>query len=104
MQYVSYQLDMLGNMDSPATVREALNDLPRGLGATYERILLTLKSQVGDDHQPIRSMLMWLCVGNQTIHLRELAEIYVYSSRFWPPGNADRPARSPRRCERAPLV
>jgi hypothetical protein len=85
MQYVACQLDLLRDMGSVAQVRESHNSLPIGLDATYERILLSLKSQVGCDLQAITSMLKWLCAWNEPLYLGHLANVYTYTSRFWPP-------------------
>ncbi|KAH6849839.1 ankyrin repeat-containing domain protein [Chaetomium sp. MPI-CAGE-AT-0009] len=74
IQYVSCQFEELRRFSSVALVRKALQDLPVGLDATYDRMLQNLDP----NFQPqIISMLKWLCFADRALTLYELAEIFV---------------------------
>ncbi|KAL2267118.1 hypothetical protein VTJ83DRAFT_4395 [Remersonia thermophila] len=87
MQYVACQLDTLRHLGSVAEVQAALHNLPLGLDAAYDRILLTLASEPGFHKEPVRSLLMWLCVTDSPIRVFDLAEIYIFTLHPYSPGD-----------------
>lgn len=73
-QYVFFQLEALQRLSSARLIREALRNLPLGLDATYDRLLLSLDAAF---RSQIISCLKWLAFSNRTLHLEELAEIFI---------------------------
>ncbi|KAK3689356.1 ankyrin repeat-containing domain protein [Podospora appendiculata] len=60
-EYVYYQLETLRDLSSPALIRTALQDLPVGLDATYDRVLMSIDPKF----QP------------QVLTLEQLAEVFI---------------------------
>ncbi|KAL6887030.1 ankyrin repeat-containing domain protein [Trichoderma evansii] len=73
-QYVRFQFQMLQNLSSVAEIREALQNLPIGLDATYDRIFksIDIKFQI----QVINS-LKWLAFSKRLLSPEELSEIFI---------------------------
>lgn len=73
-QYVQFQLEALQNLSSQADIYKALQNLPTGLDATYDRILehidLNFREQV------IHS-LKWLAFSTKVLCIEELVEIFI---------------------------
>ncbi|KAL7926925.1 ankyrin repeat-containing domain protein [Trichoderma austrokoningii] len=77
-QYVFFQLEVLRQLSSPRLIREALQDLPLGLDATYDRLLLSLNVNF---RSGIISCLKWLAFSNKVLELEQLAEIFILRPR-----------------------
>ncbi|KAL7809038.1 ankyrin repeat-containing domain protein [Trichoderma gracile] len=73
-QYVFFQLEALQKFSSSDKVLEALHDLPRGLDATYDRLLQSLDMTFQSN---IISCLKWLAFSNEVLKLEQLAEIFM---------------------------
>jgi ankyrin repeat protein len=58
-------------------VREALNNLPKSLDETYERILLSIDRDYRD---VVLEALRWLCFSTRVLTVAELAEAAVFSA------------------------
>ncbi|KAK3317580.1 ankyrin repeat-containing domain protein [Cercophora scortea] len=72
-QYVHYQLEALRELSSPAHIRTALQDLPIGLDATYDRVL----KRINPKFQPqVLSALTWLAFSKEVLTLKQLAEVF----------------------------
>ncbi|KAL7960365.1 hypothetical protein V8C34DRAFT_276955 [Trichoderma compactum] len=81
-QYVFFQLEALQQLSSAFLVRKALQGLPTGLDATYDRLLLSLDLAF---QSQIISCLKWLAFSNEVLLLKQLAEIFVlYPNRTLP--------------------
>ncbi|KAF5980602.1 ankyrin repeat [Fusarium coicis] len=74
-QYLVCQFEVLQYLDSEASVLSALNDLPTGLDETYNRLLLGLNSK---SKLQILGSLKWLALSRRPLHLKELAEIFIF--------------------------
>ncbi|KAK4119292.1 ankyrin [Parathielavia appendiculata] len=73
-QYVAQQFDALRNLSSVALIRTAIQELPAGLDATYERLL----QNVDPRFQPqVASSLQWLAFSHEVLRLEELAEVFI---------------------------
>ncbi len=55
-------------------VRKALQNLPAGLDATYDRMLLSINTEF---QQAVISMLKWLCFSETPLTVSALAEVFV---------------------------
>lgn len=73
-QYVSSQFEGLKRASSPKAVREAIYQLPTGLDATYDRILLSLDFNY---RTQITSSLRWLASSTRDLTVEELAEVFI---------------------------
>lgn len=81
-QYVFFQLEALQQLSSASLVRKVLQELPTGLDATYDRLLLSLDLAF---QSQIISCLKWLAFSKRVLLLRQLAEIFVlYPNRTLP--------------------
>ncbi|KAK4085199.1 uncharacterized protein Triagg1_189 [Trichoderma aggressivum f. europaeum] len=81
-QYVFFQLEALQQLSSASLVRKALQELPTGLDATYDRLLLSLDLAF---QSQIISCLKWLAFSNEVLLLEQLAEIFIlYPNRTLP--------------------
>lgn len=81
-QYVYSQLEALQKLSSAPLIRKALQDLPVGLDATYDRLLLSLDLTF---RTQIISCLKWLAFSNEVLLLEQLAEIFIlYPQRAVP--------------------
>jgi len=73
-QYVSCQFDALRRHRTPAKIRGELRDLPRGLDATYNRML----DRVDPEYEKqVASVLKWLAFSVRPLQLEELAEAFI---------------------------
>lgn len=80
-QYVALQFDALRNLSSMPLIRQALRDLPAGLDATYDRILL----RTGHNYQPqVANTLKWLALSERAFRIEELGHIFIIHPE--PPG------------------
>ncbi|KAF3797085.1 hypothetical protein GCG54_00009054 [Colletotrichum gloeosporioides] len=73
-QYLVCQFEGLRNPRSNALISSALKNLPKGLDATYDRLLLSIEA---DFQAQILSLLKWLAFSNRPLELEELAEIFI---------------------------
>jgi len=73
-QYVSCQFDALRRHRAPAKIRQALKDLPKGLDATYDRILNSIDPEY---QKQVASILKWLAFSVRPLLLEELAEAFI---------------------------
>lgn len=73
-QYIFFQLESLRPLSSAHLIREALQNLPLGLDATYDRLLLGL--DVTFRSRTI-SCLKWLAFSNEVLKLEQVAEIFI---------------------------
>lgn len=73
-QYVRLQFELLQKLSSTPQIRKALQDLPIGLDATYDRILQSIDS----DFQPqVLGSLKWLAFSRRPLDIEELSEIFT---------------------------
>ncbi|KAL6802257.1 ankyrin repeat-containing domain protein [Trichoderma sp. SZMC 28012] len=73
-QYVRLQLETLRMLSSIAEIRKALQDLPAGLDATYDRILQNIDPRF--QSQVINS-LKWLAFSKKTLNDEEVSDIFI---------------------------
>ncbi|KAL7954396.1 ankyrin repeat-containing domain protein [Trichoderma compactum] len=73
-QYVRLQLEALQMPSSTAEIRKALQDLPAGLDATYDRILQNIDPRF--QSQVINS-LKWLAFSKWTLTDKEVSDIFI---------------------------
>ncbi|KAL6792822.1 ankyrin repeat-containing domain protein [Trichoderma sp. SZMC 28012] len=73
-QYIRCQFEALQKLRSPRDIRRALEDLPKGLDETYDRMLQGI-----DDHyrKSVANSLKWLAFSMQPLTVDELAEIFI---------------------------
>jgi ankyrin repeat protein len=76
-RWVACQVDMLGKSLNRAKLRQALRNLPKTLGATYERILSAIDEDFRDHALTI---LRWLAFSPRPLYAEEAAEIVAISS------------------------
>jgi hypothetical protein len=67
-------------------IREALRDLPQGLDATYDRMLLEIDPKY---QKEVASTLKWLAFSLRPLRLEELAEIFILDHESDPPFHDD---------------
>ncbi|KAL6907175.1 ankyrin repeat-containing domain protein [Trichoderma evansii] len=73
-QYIRCQFENLQKLSSVDAVRKALQDLPRGLDLTYNRML----QSIDEDFQPqVIASLKWLAFAIEPLEIGLLAEIFV---------------------------
>lgn len=72
-RWVECQLNILKRCVTAVRIREALNDLPTDLNATYERILLDINK---DEHEGkvVRRALDWLIAALEPLQLPQIME------------------------------
>lgn len=73
-QYVACQLDILRCLSSAGKIRKALKDLPKGLDATYDRILLNVDKEF---QKQVARTLNWLAFSLTPLTLEQLADIFI---------------------------
>ncbi|KAL7799329.1 ankyrin repeat-containing domain protein [Trichoderma afarasin] len=73
-QYVRLQLETLRMLSSIAEIRKALQDLPAGLDATYDRILQNIDPRF--QSQVINS-LKWLAFSKKTLTDEKVSDIFI---------------------------
>ncbi|EQB58404.1 hypothetical protein CGLO_01352 [Colletotrichum gloeosporioides Cg-14] len=73
-QFIVCQFDAMRNLRSKRLISAALEDLPKGLDAMYDRLLLNLDPEF---QAQILSSLKWLAFSNRILRLEELAEIFI---------------------------
>ncbi|PNP58266.1 hypothetical protein THARTR1_01781 [Trichoderma harzianum] len=73
-QYVRLQLEALRHLSSEPEVREALQNLPTGLDATYNRVLESIPPHV---QERVIHSLKWLAFSREVLCIEELAEIFI---------------------------
>ncbi|PNP46217.1 hypothetical protein TGAMA5MH_02252 [Trichoderma gamsii] len=77
-QYVFCQLEALQRLSSPPLIRKELQNLPLGLDATYDRLLLGLDVRF---RSHVINCLKWLAFSNGVLGLKQLAEIFILRPR-----------------------
>lgn len=73
-QYVSCQFDNLRQHKGRKKIQEALRDLPKGLDATYDRMLNNIAPEY---QQGVASVLKWLAFSLRPLLVDELAEAFI---------------------------
>ncbi|KAL7931996.1 ankyrin repeat-containing domain protein [Trichoderma chlorosporum] len=73
-QYVFSQFETLQHLSSVSLIRKALQDLPTGLDATYDRLLLRLNPAFQDQ---IINCLKWLAFSNEMLTVDQLAQVFI---------------------------
>ncbi|KAK4070980.1 uncharacterized protein Triagg1_6347 [Trichoderma aggressivum f. europaeum] len=73
-QYVHLQLEALRHLSSEPEVREALQNLPIGLDATYNRVLESIPLHF---QERVIHSLKWLAFSRRSLCIEELAEIFT---------------------------
>lgn len=71
-RWVQCQLDILKRCMTTVRVREALNDLPGDLDATYERILLKINKD--EEGEVVCRALQWLIAALRPLELSQIME------------------------------
>ncbi|KAF3903388.1 Ankyrin-1 [Dactylellina cionopaga] len=70
-RWVSCQLDVLGKARTITAVKKGLEQLPKGIFETYDRILQSIDES---DAESARRILTWLCLSQEPLTLQQLAE------------------------------
>ncbi|UKZ66398.1 uncharacterized protein TrAtP1_007573 [Trichoderma atroviride] len=87
-QYVRCQFDALGDLSTVAEVHEALQSLPDGLGATYDRMLLNINPKF---QSRIIDSLKWLAFSLTPIAVDWLSEIFTFrAEHIHPPDETEK--------------
>ncbi|KAL6690574.1 ankyrin repeat-containing domain protein [Trichoderma pleuroticola] len=73
-QYVRLQLEALRHLSSELEVREALQNLPTGLDATYNRVLESIPPHF---QERVIHSLKWLAFSRKVLCIEELVEIFT---------------------------
>ncbi|KAI0451705.1 ankyrin repeat-containing domain protein [Xylaria acuta] len=73
-QYIFCQFEALHNLSSIPRIRNALQQLPIGLDATYARLLQSIDTNF---QTQVASLLKWLAFSNQPLNVEQLAEIFI---------------------------
>ncbi|KAG7291992.1 hypothetical protein NEMBOFW57_002022 [Staphylotrichum longicolle] len=73
-QYVALQFDALRNLSSMPLIRQALHDLPTGLDATYDRILLSIDPNY---RLQVANTLKWLALSERAFRIEEIGHIFI---------------------------
>ncbi|KAK4067399.1 uncharacterized protein Triagg1_7579 [Trichoderma aggressivum f. europaeum] len=73
-QYVRFQLEALRMPSSIAEIRKALQDLPAGLDATYDRILQNIDTRF---QSQVINTLKWLAFSKTILTHKELSDIFI---------------------------
>jgi hypothetical protein len=73
---------VLSKRRRPNEIRQALKDLPKGLDATYHRILTNIDP---DYQRQVASTLKWLAFSLRPLTLDEVAEIFILDHENNPP-------------------
>lgn len=87
-QYVDCQLNALRSLSSAALIRQALEGLPAGLDATYDRILLNVDQNF---QSQVMHSLEWLAFSFDTIHIGLLSKIFNLRPKEIPLDDAEEP-------------
>ncbi|KAF4630221.1 hypothetical protein G7Y89_g7914 [Cudoniella acicularis] len=85
-QYVSCQFDALRGHRGKYRIREALRDLPKGLDATYDRMLRSIDPRY---QKQVASILKWLSFSCRPLLVEELAEAFILDPEKAIPFNED---------------
>ncbi|KAG2340434.1 hypothetical protein BDR05DRAFT_1002613 [Suillus weaverae] len=73
-RWVQCQLDVIMRCKIPDSIRKALDDLPKGLYETYERIIHSIEERGQDDDLIAQSCLLWLAGTFTPLTLDQLNE------------------------------
>ncbi|KAL5090457.1 hypothetical protein Trisim1_004354 [Trichoderma cf. simile WF8] len=73
-QYVRFQLEALQMLSSIAEIRKALQDLPAGLDATYDRILQNIDTRFQNQ---VINTLKWLAFSKTTLTIEQISDIFI---------------------------
>ena len=85
-QYISCQFEALRPLRGAAKIRKALHDLPKGLDATYNRMLQRINRE---DQKHVARVLEWLSFSLRPLLLEEIAEIFTLDIEADEPFDAD---------------
>ncbi|KAI0903459.1 ankyrin repeat-containing domain protein [Ustulina deusta] len=96
-QYIVYQFEALKNLVSAADVDKALEQLPLGLNATYDRVLQNIDSMF---QARVVSMLKWLVASVRPLLLEELAEASILRPELPIPFDESQRPFQPKECLR----
>ncbi|KAI0420326.1 ankyrin repeat-containing domain protein [Xylaria grammica] len=96
-QYVVYQFEGLEKIDSAADIDKALEQLPFGLNATYDRVLQAIDPQF---RSQIVSLLKWLVASVRPLRLEELAETWILRPEHAVPFDVTHRLFNPKDCVR----
>ncbi|GAW17393.1 hypothetical protein ANO14919_068500 [Xylariales sp. No.14919] len=96
-QYVVYQFEALGKLDSAADIDEALEQLPFGLNATYDRVLQAINPRF---RIQIVNLLKWLVASVRPLRLEELAETCILRPEHAVPFDVTQRLFNPKDCVR----
>lgn len=73
-QYIACQFEALRTLKGETKIRKALHDLPKGLDATYDRMLERIDPA---DQKQVARVLEWLSFSLRPLLLEEVAEIFI---------------------------
>lgn len=73
-QYIQCQFEILQKLSSESEIHEALQKLPKGLDATYDRIFDSIDP---DFEERVINSVKWLAFSMRSLTLEELSEIFV---------------------------
>ncbi|KAL9610536.1 MAG: hypothetical protein Q9167_004774 [Letrouitia subvulpina] len=73
-RWVSCQMDYLCDLPNDAARRRALQDLPRGLNSTYERLLKRVNERDKESQKLVQRTLKWIARGKYRLTTNELCE------------------------------
>ncbi|PKK46896.1 hypothetical protein CI102_10648 [Trichoderma harzianum] len=78
-QYVRCQFDSLQKLSSADAIDKALQNLPNGLDATYDRILQNIDSEFPDFRHQVKKCLKWLAFSTWPLTIDEFAEVFTFN-------------------------
>ncbi|KAL7785777.1 ankyrin repeat-containing domain protein [Trichoderma afarasin] len=73
-QYIRCQFEALQKLSSPRDIRRVLEDLPKGLDETYDRMLQGIDDRY---RKSVANSLKWLAFSIQPLTVDQLAEIFI---------------------------
>jgi len=81
--WVEFQLHDLCDAESDYEIKQVLNNLPRGLHETYDRLLGRIKG--AERQELVKRMFQWIICARQPIHIDQLKEGISFSigDKFW---------------------
>jgi hypothetical protein len=74
---VKFQLDDLCRAETDSSIRKVLQNLPRNLGETYDRLLTRIDN--ADQREYVKRMFMWIICARRPLEIEELREAIAFT-------------------------
>jgi len=74
---VKFQLDDLCRAETDSSIRKVLQNLPRNLGETYDRLLTRIDS--AEQREYVKRMFMWIICARRPLEIEELREAIAFT-------------------------